>query len=311
MLPSNFPHTISPFKIIRYFFKHMVIIFWGVSLIPFYMAWVFASEKLYVNPGGNWAFFEFILGLIIVGPFLGGSTLLFNDYWDYDLDKISRRKSGYPLAKDQISRSTVLNLSIGFMVIAIVLSLVISIWFTLLIASCIFLSIIYSAPPIRVKNRPGYDLILNASGAGILCSLAGWVAVKSLDGFPFFWLIPMFFGVAAIYIPTTIIDHDSDKEKGVNTIAVRLGKRRAFHLGLVCIAIANCAVMAMGLRNYIISPEFVSLVWPIAVSQVVLYWALLKEQTFKNVYITIVGLAVLLSIGNILILLHYTGNLNL
>ena len=121
----------------------------------------------------------------------------------------------------------------------------------------------------------------------------------------------MFFGVAAIYIPTTIIDHDSDKENGVNTIAVRLGKRSAFHLGLVCIAIANSAVMSLGLGNYIISPRFVSLVWPLAVSQILFYWILLRNQTFKNVYLTIGGLAVLLTIGNALILLYHTGNLDI
>lgn len=305
------PSSISPFTIIRYFLKHMVILFWGVSLVPYYMAWVFASHELYPLPGGNRAFVDFILGLVIVGPFLGGSTLLFNDYWDYNVDKISRRKSEYPLPRDLISRSRVLKISIGFMVAAIVLSLMISLLFALLIALCIFLSIIYSAPPIRIKNRPGFDVVLNASGAGILCSLAGWVVVESLDGFPILWLIPMFFGVAAIYIPTTIIDHDSDKENGVNTIAVRLGKRSAFHLGLVCIAIANSAVMSLGLGNYIISPRFVSLVWPLAVSQILFYWILLRNQTFKNVYLTIGGLAVLLTIGNALILLYHTGNLDI
>lgn len=311
MPSSTFPHQISPFKIIRYFFKHMVIIFWGVSLIPFYMAWVFASHILYVAPGWNREFLEFILGFIIVGPFLGGSTLLFNDYWDYDIDKISKRKSDFPLAKDLISRSTVLRLSLGFMFVAIVLSLIISVLFAFLIGLCIFLSIIYSAPPIRVKSRPGWDLILNATGAGILCSLAGWIVREPLMEFPALWLIPMFSGVGAIYLPTTIIDHDSDKEKGVDTIAVRLGKKNTFHLGLLCIVIANIAVIVLGMMNYLISPEFVSLVWPIAVSQVVLYWVILRKQTFKNVYITIAGLATLLTLGNVLILLYYTGNLNL
>jgi len=311
MHSNTFPNTITPWRVIRHLFKHMVILFWGVSLVPFYMAWVFASHELYVTPSEGQAFLDFMLGLLIVGPLLGGSTLLFNDYWDCDVDKISRRKSDFPLPKGIISRPLVFRVSTGLMAMAIILSLLISYLFALILALCVFLSIIYSAPPIRVKNRPGFDVILNASGAGIFCSLAGWIMVEPLNDFPVLWLIPMFFGVAAIYIPTTIIDCDSDEERGVNTIAVKLGKKKAFHLGLVCISIANIAVMSLGLMDYIISPEFVSLVWPIAVSQVVLYWVLLKEQTFKNVYKTIAGLAVLLIIGNILILLHYTGNLKI
>ena len=304
-------YKISPFKIIRYIFKHMTIIFWGVSIIPFYMAWVFASHELYLIPGWNKSFSNFILGLVIIGPFLGGATLLFNDYWDYEVDKSSRRKSDYPLPKDLISRSIVLKLSISFMIIALILSLTISIIFTILISLCIFLSIIYSAPPLRIKSRPGFDLILNATGAGILCSLAGWVVVNPISDFPFLWLIPMFSGVGAIYIPTTIIDYESDKKEGVDTIAVRLGQKGAFHLGLLCIIIANIAVISLGLIDYIISPDFIYRVWPIAVTQVVLYWIILKEQTFKNVLRTIGGLAILLTIGNVLILLYYTGHLKI
>ena len=304
-------YKISPFKIVRYLFKHMTIIFWGVSIIPFYMAWVFASHELYLIPSRDKSFVNFILGLVIVGPFLGGATLLFNDYWDYEVDKSSRRKSNYPLPKDLISRSVVLKLSISFMIFAFILSLIVSIIFTLLISLCIFLSIIYSAPPVRIKSRPGLDLILNASGAGILCSLAGWVVVKPVEDFPFLWLIPMFFGVASIYLPTTIIDYDSDKKEGVETIAVRLGQKGAFHLGLGCITIANIAIISMGLINYLITSEFIYYVWPIAVAEVVFYWVILREQTFKNVLRTIVGLSVLLSIGNVLILLYYTGHLKI
>jgi len=287
----------------------MVILFWGVSLVPFYMAWVFASHELYVLPSWDRSFITFLLGLLIVGPFLGGSTLLFNDYWDCELDKGSRRKSGFPLPKGLISRSIVLKISIGLMITAIVLSLIISLLFAALITICIFLSIIYSAPPVRVKGRPGFDLILNSTGAGILCSLAGWVVLEPIRDFPFLWLIPMFFGVAGIYLPTTIIDHDNDKKLGVDTISVRLGQKGAFHLGLLCISIANIAVMSMGLIDYIITPEFVYYVWPIALGQVILYWVILREQTFTHVLMTIGGLSVLLTIGNILILLSYTGNL--
>jgi lycopene elongase/hydratase (dihydrobisanhydrobacterioruberin-forming) len=300
---------ISPFRMVRYLFKHMVILFWGVSLIPFYMSWVFASHELIIAPSWETEFLDLFLGFLVVGPFLGGSTLLFNDYWDYDVDRISKRKSEFPLPKGLVPRSTVLKLSIAFMVIAIVVSLIIEPVFAVIISICIFLSIIYSAPPIRVKGRPGFDVILNSTGAGILCSLGGWSLVEPLSEYPFWWLVAMFFGVAAIYIPTTIIDHDSDEKKGIATLAVRLGTQRAFYLGLVCITMANSAVMVMGLRNYLITPEFVHMVWPIAVLQVFFYWLILRKQTYKNVFITIGGLAALLTIGNGLILLYYTGHL--
>jgi chlorophyll synthase len=284
----------------------MAIMFWGVSIVPFYMAWVFATHEFFPSSGEH-SLINFILGMIIVGPFLGGSTLLFNDYWDYKMDKMSLRKSDYPLPSGLIPRSIILKVSIGLMILAIVLSLIVSLLFMIIISACIFLSGIYSAPPIRIKNRAGLDLILNATGSGILCSFAGWIIEKPLFEFPVIWLIPMFFGVAALYIPTTIIDYDSDKKNDVNTIAVRLGKEGAFYFGLICITIANIVVMSMGLMNYLVTPEFTYVAWPIAVAQIILYWLILKEQNFKNVFRTIMGLSILLSIGNIILLLFYNG----
>lgn len=307
MLLEDKTYEISPLKITRYILKHMAIMFWGVSIVPFYMAWVFASTEML--PASSWDphFTNFILGIIIIGPFLGGFTLLFNDYWDYKMDKLSRRKSDYPLPQGLIKRTTVFKVSMGLMVLGIILSSIISLQFMLIIILCIFLAIIYSAPPIRIKNLAGLDIVLNATGSGILCSFAGWVLVKPIIEFPILWLIPMFFGVAAIYIPTTIIDYDSDKKNNVKTIAVRLGQKGAFYLGLVCISVANAAVISMGLMNYIITPKFVSVVWPVAVAQVVFYGIILKKQTFENIFSTIVGISILLIIGNLLLLFYYTG----
>jgi chlorophyll synthase len=309
MLLEDKPFEVSPTKIIRYVFKHMVVVFWGVSVVPFYMAWVFASREMFPMPSWDAHFINFILGLLIVGPFLGGATLLYNDYWDYKMDKISRRKSDFPLPQGLISRKTIFRTAISFMVITLVLSIIISVLLFILMLVCVFLAIIYSAPPIRIKNRAGFDVLLNATGAGILCSFAGWILEKPIMDFPFLWLIPMFCGVAAIYIPTTIIDYESDKKNNVNTISVALGKKGAFYLGWICIAIANATVIFMGLIDYIISPEFIYVIWPVALMQIVLYWVILKHQTFENVLHTIIGLSILLSIGNILLLLYYTGHL--
>jgi chlorophyll synthase len=302
-------YQISPWKVIKYILKHMAVIFWGISIVPFYMAWVFASHDMFPIPSWEAEFIHFALGLIVIGPLLGGATLLYNDYWDYKMDKLSKRKSDFPLPRGLIKRTTIFRVAVGFFLIAIFLSLFISLFFTLIVLLIIFLSIIYSAQPIRIKNRPGLDVILNASGSGILCSFAGWILVEPITNFPFLWLIPMFTGVASVYLPTTIIDYDSDKKNGVNTIAVHLGQKNAFYLGLLNITIANATIIFMGIINYIISFEFVIWIWPIALAQIIIYWLILRYQTFKNVFRTIIALSILLTFGNILLLLYYTGHI--
>jgi hypothetical protein len=65
--------------------------------------------------------------------------------------------------------------------------------------------------------------------------------------------------------------------------------------------------MTMGLVNYLVTPGFTFVAWPIAVAQVVLYWVILRTQSFKSVFRIIMALSILLSIGNIILLLFYNG----
>jgi chlorophyll synthase len=310
---------VSPFRFIRYVFKHMVPLFWGVSAIPFYMGWVFATRKLYPSYlfdllGGNnpthasyLEFMTFLFGLLAMAPFLGGSTLVYNDYWDSEVDKTSKRKSMFPLPQGLLPQRSLLAGSIFLMILALLFAFLVSILFMILISICIFLSILYSTPPIRLKNRAGLDVLTNAIGAGLLCSIAGWVVARPILDYPIIWGLTSLFGVSSIYIPTTIIDSDNDKRFGVNTFAVKLGKKKAFYVGLLCIISANILIILMGLTNYLITPEFVIVAWPIALIQPVSYYLILRKLTFKSVYHTITMLAGLLSLGNALLLTYYVG----
>ncbi len=312
-------YEISPLKILRYLLKHMVPLFWGVSVLPYYMGWIFATRELFPpyildvltsNNPSQASFDQFIffgLGLVVMGPFLGGSTLLYNDYWDHEIDKTSKRKALFPLPQGLVSSSTILNASIILMIFALIFSFFISALFMLLVSLCILLSVCYSTPPIRLKNRAGLDVITNAVGSGVLCSIAGWIVAKPLLEYPVIWGFTSLFGVSSIYIPTTIIDQENDKKLGVNTFAVKLGRRRAFYAGLFCIAMANALIIYMGLISYLITPEFLIVAWPIAIAQPIAYAFILRKLTFKSVYRTIMALAGLLLVGNILLLTYYVG----
>jgi chlorophyll synthase len=312
-------YEISPIGILRHVFKHMVPLFWGVSAIPFYISWVFASRKLYpsyitdILLGHSTStaqlneFWIFALGLIVMAPLLGGSTLVYNDYWDHEVDKTSLRKSSFPLTKGLLSKNAILFSSIFLMLMALVISIFISILFFLLVGICIILSVIYSTPPIRLKNKAGLDVLTNALGSGLVCSIAGWIVARPFLEYPWIWGAASVSGVCAIYIPTTIIDSDNDRRFGVNTFAVKLGKKRAFYGGVISITLANALIIYMGMTNYLITPEFLIVAWPIAIAQPVIYYMILRKLTFRSVYRTIFAIATLLAAGNILMLTYYTG----
>jgi chlorophyll synthase len=309
----------SPVKILRYLLRHMVPIFWGVTVIPFYMAWVFATRKLLptlvldvltansTSPGSYSEFYAFVFALLALGPFLGGFTLLYNDYWDSEVDRKSRRKGLFPLSQGLITHRAILRTSLVFMILAVLFSLLVSLLFAALVGVCIILSLSYSTPPVRLKNRAGIDVVTNLVGSGLLCSIAGWIVVKPLHTYPYVWGLASMAGVAAIYIPTTIIDQESDRAAGVDTIAVHFGKKNAYYMGVFSIAIANILIVLMCLTNYLFTLELLVVVWPIALSQVLVYAYYLRRLTFRSVYQAIMALVILLVVGNSLLLTYYVG----
>lgn len=312
-------YEVSPMKILRYLLKHMVPLFWGVSLIPYYVGWVFATRKLFptlisdvlTSTTSSLAivneFWIFVIGFIVMGPFLGGSTLLYNDYWDWEIDKDSLRKGLFPLPQGFLKPKTALKVSIMLMSFALIFSVFVSLLFTLIVGVCLALSIAYSTPPVRLKTRAGLDILTNAVGAGVLCSLAGWIVVRSIFDYPIYWGVVSIFTVSAIYTSTLLADYQSDKKNNVMTLAVKLGDKNTYYLAIACLIIGGVIFVIMGLTSYIISPEFIYLTWPISVSLPISYWAILRKRTFKNVLRSISALTALLTLGNVLILLYYTG----
>ena len=314
-----------PFKTFRRYFKQMAPLFWGVSIMPYYMGWSLASNKIYPTylarifllpdpaPAQN-MYIEMIVffgGLIAIGPLLGGATILFNDYFDRSKDIISRRKKDLPLTKGLLKPKPIYRLSIALFILAVFISLFISPIFSLFVIICIILSIFYSAPPFRLKERPGLDLLTNAIASGILCTMAGWSIIKPIPDFPFLWGIISFFGVGAIYLPTTIIDFDPDVKKGVKTIATYVGKRKAFYFGLICVILANFTIVLMGLFDYIIPPRFLLFVWPIMIAEILSYWYYLRKLNYEGGYYAILVFSLLVSFGTGLILFYNAGFLKI
>jgi 4-hydroxybenzoate polyprenyltransferase len=309
------------FKTFRHYFKQMAPLFWGVSILPYYMGWSLASNKIYPTyfaqilmlpdpaPVENMysELLIFLVGLIIIGPLLGGATILYNDFFDRSKDKISIRKKHLPLLKGILKPISIYKLSIILFIFAFIFALFVSILFALLVTLCIILSIIYSSPPLRLKEQPGLDLLTNAIGSGIICTIAGWTIIRPILEFPLIWGIVSFFGVGAIYVPTTIIDFEPDVKNKVKTIATFLGKKKAFYLGWSFVILANSTIVLMGLFNYIIPPKFLLFVWPIMVAEISLYWYYLRKLDFKGGYYAILIFSILVAFGTGLILFYHAG----
>jgi chlorophyll synthase len=73
---------------------------------------------------------------------------------------------------------------------------------------------------------------------------------------------------AALYVPTTLVDHDADAHAGFRTIATRLGPRRASAIGLTCWSAANVGAVVSSATNTVMPRSllpFVAVAAPILV----------------------------------------------
>jgi chlorophyll synthase len=175
-----------------------------------------------------------LLSFVVVGPLFWAAALLINDAYDVPGDSVNPRKADAPLVLGLISVRWAITAAYASAAAAVIASLFVSGWLTLVTVALLVGAWVYSVPPLRLKTRPGADVASNAIGVGILPLLGGWSIVRSPTGFPWVMLLVGLLVATALYVPTTLVDLDADREAGYTTIATTWGPAKAHLLGSVC-----------------------------------------------------------------------------
>jgi len=173
------------------------------------------------------------LGLLLWVVCLNGGTLALNSAFDRDDGDIGYLTAPPPPPRHLLAAS--LALLCGGQALACLLPAAYRIDY----AVCFLLSLLYSAPPARLKAVAGLDWIVNMWGFGTLTPLAGWAATgRGLGALPSLVLgafCPLF---AGLYPLTQLYQLDEDRRRGDRTLALRLGERRSLALALGCTGLA-------------------------------------------------------------------------
>ena len=315
-----------PLKYVGFVLRHMGPEFWIVAAFPFYISWIWASgqvfpgwEWLTENPthaGQFWSHFvnylhqtwEFWLGVIIVGPLLGGGTVLYDDYFDMEIDRRNPRKSEKVWKKAPASPRLIMGASATLFVLSMSLSTLISPSFFAISTAIVVLALLYSTPPVRFKARGGMDLVTNMVGFGLFCSLAGFILGAPLVDYPWPWLLPMLFGTGCLYVLTTIADMEADGASEVPTIAVKMGFESSVKLSIALLLIANAAILGMGLAGYhLYGPQVIFRVWPISVLEFIPLLYLLRHENIDVILWVIFATGSLMAVGTFLLALNNVG----
>jgi 4-hydroxybenzoate polyprenyltransferase len=255
--------------------------FWVVAVAPFYIGWFLYTHEL-------WPDAKLFLGMIIVGPLIAGSTLAYNAYTDVRVDIFNPRKAHLAYVTGWISPEVVLGIASGMVLLGLILSLLLGWEFTVLIAIAVTLSFLYSNPRTKLKSLPGGDVLVNMVGLGIIMPLAGWASTgASISEFPHWYLIPIFFALGSLYIPTLVPDFEADRRAGYQTLAVFLGQRPVLWLGFSFLVISVLSNFLSGAWGYVLSPELVARAWPVYGAQVVMYGYFGTDPSYRGMLATI------------------------
>lgn len=183
-----------------------------------------------------------------------------NDIYDYETDIFSKRKhslaEGYILPKANhafIKKAclTAVLIIAGFSFATLNISNISATLFAL------FLAYAYSAPPIRLKERPLLDSLSNAAAVIALLAM-GYSYGGTLFNFPA-KLAYASLGAAAMHAIGAVLDYDNDRKAGLTTIATFFGKRFAsfFATAVMASILLFSGIKSIALNSYLVFMLFV------------------------------------------------------
>jgi 4-hydroxybenzoate polyprenyltransferase len=169
---------------------------------------------------------------LLVGTGLAGTAYLVNQIFDIESDRINDKLHFLPKGYIKIRTAWIMTfvLSLVSLAAAFYISQAAGI-----VAVLIFgLGLVYSSPPLAIKNRAWQAALTNGIGYGGLVFILGYCAAGGLFLPAIFKSLPYFFAVAGVYIGTTLPDIEGDKKTGKLTIGVIFGSRKTAILILAC-----------------------------------------------------------------------------
>ncbi|TML91828.1 MAG: hypothetical protein E6G06_08480 [Actinobacteria bacterium] len=306
---------------------------WMVSLVPLWVGHLLATRTIF--PGFDrwtrfwadasqsgarsahfWDTFRHTLGdarpllvaALVLGPVAWTAALSINDVHDLDGDRNNPRKQNSPLVDGALSPAFVRRAAYGFGAVALTGAAAVSAGFVLVTAAFLVLAWAYSVPPVRLKSRAGADVLVNGLGVGALPLLAGWSVARPLASFPWVMLAQGVAVAIALYVPTTLVDHQADLAAGYDTLATRLGYHRAYQIGLVAWTGACANAVMLSALDVVISRRMLLVLAVAAPVLVVAYHLLIGHARGPAQLVRgIVVISWMFLAPNVMFALIYTG----
>lgn len=205
---------------------------WVAVLLPYIGGAVLSHAPLSV---GFWVVFIFL-----TWPY-NFVLYVVNDYFDRDTDAINPRKTESGLFAGLKPSNVLVRIGPRMVYVVLCLSTLLFLLLPGISALCLVVllgaAIVYSAPPLRLKEKPPLDSSVNGFLYFALPFLLGWSMSGGLQGVPWLRLWGLVVSTAGFHILASSIDYTADKRAGVRTITTVLGFRVALALAAGCVVL--------------------------------------------------------------------------
>lgn len=188
---------------------------------------------------------------------LNGGTLALNSVFDKDEGNIGLLKNPPPIPE------YLFHFSCGLLALGFLTALLLTPFYAVLYTISLILSVLYSVPPIKLKSRYGYDIMVNMVGYGALTFMAGFASTGVPVQTDMLLLTVAFFFLFGSFYPTTqIYQIDVDRNNKDNTFVVHFGSDTSLvYACWLALAAYVFFMIAFGLTVSAIVLTSMTLVW--------------------------------------------------
>lgn len=233
--------------------------FFIATFIPLAVGWILAGKL------GAWRPLRMLL--VLLGSFMVHlATNLADDYFDHlqGTDDGQSIGGSRVIQEGKIAPRTILKVMTLLYALAFGIALysmaVLGLWVLApLVLLAWFGSFFYVAPPVRYGYRGLGELSVGINMGPVMVTGTYWVISGRANWAPFLISIPIGLMVAVILYYQSLPDMETDLAVHKHTLAVRLGKRRAFYGLIVFWVMIYCSIILLFLTGYLAWPALLSL----------------------------------------------------
>ncbi len=213
----------------------------GMTAFGLAIVWaIFAPTGVRLGGPGDWLA---IVATLAATFFAFQASVLVNDIFDLPSDRLAEPRR--PLPSGSLEHSDAVILATVFAATALLFALNVKYATFLVIVLALIASLVYSAPPLRLKRIPLVST-MTLGFASLFAVLAGFSVLAEERTFALFpprlaWLLVLSFGFA--FVAKDLKDADADGASGVLTIPALLGPR-----------VGRAVIAALVMLGYLLVP---------------------------------------------------------